>query len=59
MQPDRLNNFKRILVIGDIHGCYVALEALLKAVNPGPDDLVITLGAILIEVQMPEKFSKD
>ena len=44
MQPDRLNNFKRILVIGDIHGCYVALEALLKAVNPGPDDLVITLG---------------
>ena len=35
---------KRILVFGDIHGCSVAFDALLEAVTPGPDDLVITLG---------------
>ena len=34
----------RILAIGDIHGCAYALDALLRAVNPAPDDLVITLG---------------
>jgi serine/threonine protein phosphatase 1 len=35
---------KRILAFGDIHGCSVAFDALLEAVTPGPDDLVITLG---------------
>lgn len=44
MQPEKLENIKRILAIGDIHGCYVAFAALLDAVQPGPDDLVITLG---------------
>jgi serine/threonine protein phosphatase 1 len=34
----------RVLAIGDIHGCAGALDALLEAVRPGPDDLVITLG---------------
>ena len=44
MLEGRHDNVKRILAIGDIHGCYPAFDALLEAVNPGPDDLVITLG---------------
>src|SRR4051794_8193491 len=34
----------RTLVIGDIHGCYVALDALLGLVQPAADDRLITLG---------------
>ncbi len=34
----------RTLAIGDIHGCLAALDAVLAAVAPGPDDLVVTLG---------------
>jgi serine/threonine protein phosphatase 1 len=34
----------RTLAIGDIHGCARALDALLAAVNPHPDDLLVTLG---------------
>lgn len=34
----------RTLAIGDIHGCRVALETLLKALDPQPADTVITLG---------------
>ena len=34
----------RCLAITDIHGCSQALNTLLKAINPQPDDLIITLG---------------
>jgi serine/threonine protein phosphatase 1 len=34
----------RILAIGDIHGCSRALETLLHAVRPQPEDIVVTLG---------------
>jgi serine/threonine protein phosphatase 1 len=34
----------RILAIGDIHGCSIAFDTLLAAVQPQPDDLFITLG---------------
>ena len=34
----------RVLAIGDIHGCAAALDALLTAVAPAADDLMITLG---------------
>jgi len=34
----------RTLAIGDIHGCTRALDALLAAINPRPEDLIITLG---------------
>ena len=44
MHQYRLDKVKRILAIGDIHGCYVAFAALLEAVKPGPDDLLVTLG---------------
>ncbi len=33
-----------ILAISDIHGCITALETMLDLVNPGSDDLIITLG---------------
>jgi len=34
----------RIIAIGDIHGCSTALSAILAAIGPGHDDLVVTLG---------------
>jgi serine/threonine protein phosphatase 1 len=34
----------RTLAIGDIHGCARALDALLAAVKPMPDDILVTLG---------------
>lgn len=34
----------RTIAIGDIHGCAAALEALLAAIAPTPDDTLITLG---------------
>lgn len=35
---------RRIIAIGDIHGCSVALRTLLEAVDPRPEDLLIPLG---------------
>lgn len=34
----------RTIAIGDIHGCLAALETLLAAIQPRPDDLVVLLG---------------
>jgi calcineurin-like phosphoesterase family protein len=34
----------RTIAIGDIHGCSVALAALLNAIRPGPEDTLIPLG---------------
>ncbi len=34
----------RIIAIGDIHGCLRALDVLLEAIRPRPQDLIITLG---------------
>ncbi len=34
----------RTIAIGDIHGCSAALEALLDAIGPRPDDVIVTLG---------------
>lgn len=34
----------RLLAIGDVHGCRTALETLLNRVQPGPEDLLVTLG---------------
>jgi serine/threonine protein phosphatase 1 len=35
---------RRIIAIGDIHGCAAAFDALLTAIQPGADDLLIPLG---------------
>jgi serine/threonine protein phosphatase 1 len=37
----------RLLAIGDIHGCRSALDALLAAVAPEKDDIVIPLGDMI------------
>lgn len=34
----------RLIAIGDIHGCAPALDALLEAIDPTPDDCIVTLG---------------
>jgi serine/threonine protein phosphatase 1 len=34
----------RIIAIGDIHGCLAALQSVLAAVEPRPEDTIITLG---------------
>jgi len=35
---------KRKIAIGDIHGCSIALSSLLRAIEPSPQDTIITLG---------------
>jgi serine/threonine protein phosphatase 1 len=35
---------KRVIAIGDIHGCAVAFRALLSALRPQPDDTLVVLG---------------
>src|SRR5690606_3218672 len=37
----------RTLAIGDIHGCDVALDALVDVVRPAADDLVVVLGDVV------------
>lgn len=34
----------RVIAIGDIHGCAKALKALIREVQPRPNDCVVTLG---------------
>ena len=35
---------QRVISIGDIHGCANALESLLGAIDPNPEDVIVTLG---------------
>jgi len=37
----------RILAIGDIHGCHIALSSLLKLISPTDSDIVVALGDIV------------
>jgi serine/threonine protein phosphatase 1 len=37
----------RLLAIGDIHGCLVALDELIKCAKPAPDDTLIVLGDLV------------
>ena len=34
----------RKIAIGDIHGCRIALRTIIEAINPQPEDTIITLG---------------
>ncbi len=34
----------RLIAIGDIHGCRVALDTLLEAIAPRKNDIIVTLG---------------
>jgi len=38
---------ERIIAIGDIHGCSIALATVLEAIKPGPNDQVICLGDVI------------
>ncbi len=41
----RRNDMKpRTIVIGDIHGCLQALDAILAAIRPQPNDTLVTVG---------------
>ena len=33
----------RTIAIGDIHGCSIALTALIEAISPRPDDIIVPL----------------
>lgn len=37
----------RLFAIGDIHGCDVALDTLLKTLAPGADDTIVVLGDVV------------
>ena len=37
----------RLFAIGDIHGCNVALRALIEAIDPRPDDTIVALGDVI------------
>jgi serine/threonine protein phosphatase 1 len=34
----------RTIAVGDVHGCLAALDAILDAVRPSPEDTLVTLG---------------
>lgn len=34
----------RLIAIGDIHGCSLALRALIEAIDPQANDTIVTLG---------------
>ena len=36
--------YRRIIAIGDIHGCVHALDAILEVIAPTKQDLIISLG---------------
>lgn len=40
----KVSDYKRVFVIGDIHGWYQPFRLLLETINPGPQDRLITLG---------------
>src|SRR5690349_21020660 len=37
----------RLIAIGDVHGCAHALDALLEAIAPGPEDCLVFLGDLV------------
>ena len=39
-----MSSSERLIAIGDIHGCRAALDKLLEVIEPGPEDLIVTLG---------------
>jgi len=37
----------RLIAIGDVHGCLHALDCLLEAITPGPEDRLVFLGDLI------------
>jgi serine/threonine protein phosphatase 1 len=42
--PDGTVAKGKTIAVGDIHGCSTAQAALMRAISPGPNDTVVTLG---------------
>ena len=42
-----MKSMSRIFAIGDIHGCSIALQSLLRAIDPKPDDTIVVLGDVI------------
>ncbi len=40
-------NFKRVVVVGDIHGCFMELQHLLTSVQFSHDDILISVGDLV------------
>ncbi len=40
----KVTDYDRVFIIGDIHGWHHPFRILLDAINPGPNDKIITLG---------------
>ncbi len=40
----KVSDYDRVFIIGDIHGWNHPLQVLIEAINPGPNDRIITLG---------------
>lgn len=38
---------QRVIAIGDIHGCSIALATLFDAIRPGPNDRLVPLGDVI------------
>ena len=43
-QPVPVETFDRVIAIGDIHGCANALSAVIEAIRPAEQDLIVMLG---------------
>jgi serine/threonine protein phosphatase 1 len=44
MTEHKTSMASRTIAIGDIHGCSIALDSLIEAIAPQPDDMIVTLG---------------
>lgn len=45
----------RLIFVGDIHGCYDELVALLERVEPAPDDVVVSVGDVVTKGPAPAR----
>lgn len=41
------DEWENVYVVGDVHGCRVELEALLRELDPSPDELVVFVGDLV------------
>jgi len=47
IMQSELSEIRRIIAIGDIHGCLFSLEKLIELINPEPDEQLVFLGDVI------------
>lgn len=47
MSDEELEPTNRIIAVGDVHGCHVALRSLIQAIDPKPNDTIVVLGDVI------------